>query len=990
MQPVLTKALQRISTLSFLFKISKGTPDATQYQLFYDRDDDDERQRSALKALFKSAGGSQWREDKNWLVEDQSYCNWERVECCEEWAYFHWETDCNFFQKNDILRLDFSLNKLNGFIPSELGDITQIINLSLSGNELTGKIPTELARLDQLAKIIFTNNMLTGIIPNQIGSLTKLEALLLEDNLLTGTVPTEMGLMTGLETLRVNGNNLRGSIPIELDLLSGLFELELFNNDFTGAVPPGILASAKEDDYDYNSVDVNGTILEGNSMQVHDSYTERSAIIQMYGSNWRKIHSQNSSYCSWKGITCSSSEMSNSVIELLLIPGHAPVSSFSESIFDALTDLRVLIIDGEIISEREISDVLLLTYLPGLVLTNNALSDTFPLELFSFTKLEHLVLQGNDLLSGSLPTEIGMLTTLKELEISNNGVNGFIPSEVGKLVDLSVLKLENNRLYGTIPAELWSLDNIDKFNIDGNSFDSSIIPSSKCLKYQRASAEWEKDIFNDMDFCLNAFWTNNQARTVVLWLSISLIFLYVSYQMMRCKAYVSVFMGSIEKQSTLTDAQKFVSQKQTLHRRVLELITSMIALWSLIASLAYQTERSSTEVSVIVSVTVLIVIISVSLVSNICISINHVQESSSESGSASSANDAWERRLLGRRNRISFQRLTLYFLLIQLFCPIIGIFVALHPSTRDAYGVEFPFSSLLGWTCSNLIFVCTFFSECPRWPFLLSIFLVPPSCFINLAVSGNPSLQVLWAQLTTVFYFSWGIPVFITSNRLQTVIDINERKSSSDEKKRVVVRMVRNNFIALIPILYLTMHSATNFCRYATTVQNTSTLEYLGKGWSQCFLGNILFMSLLSIEVWKAARLTLKDFMMPKVLFVEKASLFSLALLIFFAIALESGLFISNADSIYAIIVAVILAPLSQFFLLHSVCSKIVKGNHRYFLDRNQQGDLHEEEIAALKDESTVLRDENADLNRRVGLMQDDINLLKNLKNPTSKKLQKQ
>jgi len=54
--------------------------------------------------------------------------------------------------------------------------------------------------------------------------------------------------------------------------------------------------------------------------------------------------------------------------------------------------------------------------------------------------------------SGTLPTELGTLLTLKELSMPQNQLRGRIPSEIAKLPHLETINLAENEITGTIPA----------------------------------------------------------------------------------------------------------------------------------------------------------------------------------------------------------------------------------------------------------------------------------------------------------------------------------------------------------------------------------------------------------------------------------------------------------------------------------------------------------------------------------------------------------
>ena len=64
--------------------------------------------------------------------------------------------------------------------------------------------------------------------------------------------------------------------------------------------------------------------------------------------------------------------------------------------------------------------------------------------------------------SGLIPTELGLLSNLKELDFSFNKLTGSIPSELGLLTYLTSINLSGNELIGTFPFEVVELG-IDVF-----------------------------------------------------------------------------------------------------------------------------------------------------------------------------------------------------------------------------------------------------------------------------------------------------------------------------------------------------------------------------------------------------------------------------------------------------------------------------------------------------------------------------------------------
>ena len=108
-------------------------------------------------------------------------------------------------------------------------------------------------------------------------------------------------------------------------------------------------------------------------------------------------------------------------------------------------------------------------------LSNNRLSGNIPPELGNLSNLEGLELNSNQL-NGSIPTELGNLSNLEVLKLSYNELNGSIPTELGNLSNLEVLELSYNELNGSIPTELGNLINLTHLNLFNNKFLVGSIP----------------------------------------------------------------------------------------------------------------------------------------------------------------------------------------------------------------------------------------------------------------------------------------------------------------------------------------------------------------------------------------------------------------------------------------------------------------------------------------------------------------------------------
>ena len=130
--------------------------------------------RLVLEALFKSCGGADWIRKDGWMT-DTALGEWAGVEVDED---------------GRVICLYLANNHLNGKIPRELGQLTELGDLDMSCNKLEGHIPTELGGLNKLVYLILSENELTGSIPTELKGL---ETLHLGRNQLTDEFLDELG-----------------------------------------------------------------------------------------------------------------------------------------------------------------------------------------------------------------------------------------------------------------------------------------------------------------------------------------------------------------------------------------------------------------------------------------------------------------------------------------------------------------------------------------------------------------------------------------------------------------------------------------------------------------------------------------------------------------------------------------------------------------------------------------------------------------------------
>ena len=106
-------------------------------------------------------------------------------------------------------------------------------------------------------------------------------------------------------------------------------------------------------------------------------------------------------------------------------------------------------------------------------LRDNGLSGALPSEIGGLTRLRELNVSGN-VLTGKLPTQIGNLTGLESISLDVNYLAGEIPISIGNLANLRYLGLSENDLSGSIPSQIGSLTGLVHLDLSYNDLVGAI------------------------------------------------------------------------------------------------------------------------------------------------------------------------------------------------------------------------------------------------------------------------------------------------------------------------------------------------------------------------------------------------------------------------------------------------------------------------------------------------------------------------------------
>ena len=343
---------------------------------------DSETDRAALVALYEATDGPNWVFNTNWL-SDRPLGEWYGV--TTDAAGRVTRLQLYTVSGNEPIGNSgiITSNGLNGGIPAELGNLTNLQELDLGPNQLSGSIPAELGNLTNLQQLDLGSNQLSGSIPAELGNLTNLQQLGLYYNQLSGTIPSSLGDLTNLQRLELFYNQLSGSIPAELGNLTNLQQLGLFSNQLSGSIPAelGNLTNLRWLELSYNQL--SGTIPSslGNLANLQHLYL-------------------------------SSNQLSGSI----------------PSSLGNLANLQHLYLSSNQLSGSIPSSLGNLANLQRLSLYDNQLSGTIPSSLGNLANLQSLSLSGNQL-SGEIPRSYTSLTALEWFGFDNGSAGLCAPAD---------------------------------------------------------------------------------------------------------------------------------------------------------------------------------------------------------------------------------------------------------------------------------------------------------------------------------------------------------------------------------------------------------------------------------------------------------------------------------------------------------------------------------------------------------------------------------
>ncbi|XP_058075935.1 receptor-like protein EIX2 [Magnolia sinica] len=269
------------------------------------------------------------------------------------------------------------------------------------------------------------------------------------------TLPTVN--FTSLRVLHLRFNNFNSTIPNWIANISSLVSLSLSDNKFQGQIP-----------YQFSQLPNLEVLSLGSNKD-----NLRVGWSKFLEGNWRKLKKLDLSFSQLHGGIPKSVSNMTSLESLFLSFGENITGSIPRAI-TKLINLGRLSLEGYHMHAAVPDWLYELKNLKHLSLYDCMLTGPIPAALLrGLSSLEELNLSENQL-NGNIPEALGGLSSLKELSLSGNQLNGTIPTTLGQLSNLSWLDLSYNSLTGNVSES--HFENLKKLKV--------LILSSNSLVFQ--------------------------------------------------------------------------------------------------------------------------------------------------------------------------------------------------------------------------------------------------------------------------------------------------------------------------------------------------------------------------------------------------------------------------------------------------------------------------------------------------------------------------
>jgi hypothetical protein len=271
------------------------------------------------------------------------------------------------------------------------------------------------------------------------------QSIQLANNNLQGTIPLELQLLTGLQILDLSQNtNLSGDLPDSVfEECTDLRLVLVFENQLVGTIPPAVAELPNLEGFHAWDNSLTGPIFP------NDLLLRATNLQQWHVGNNRLTGS---------------------------FPSAPPSDRFLRQLQQAKPNalLSLWVYENEMSGSLSGATLEQWSQLTSLLAWENQLTGTLPTEIGTLGQLVQLNLEGNSL-EGSIPSELGSLSSrLKGLWLSSNNFTSTMPVELTQLQALTTFSLHSNSLTGGLVPEIGQMTSLFELSVHGNLFTGTV------------------------------------------------------------------------------------------------------------------------------------------------------------------------------------------------------------------------------------------------------------------------------------------------------------------------------------------------------------------------------------------------------------------------------------------------------------------------------------------------------------------------------------